>query len=154
MALKAIHLNRGWGDNRAATELSFGHVTTKTWVCSGVFEFFGNFFLSQNMSLPPKYIFENKMGNQFFGEPFFFGQRAPFFNSNYIKVPQSNLIALVKFKFGRRFVVGFFPIPLSHATKKLDTFFTIVCRTESLRQTKFLFVVLSHYYKQKLCLSH
>ena len=36
------------------------------------------------------------------------------------KVPQSNLIALVKFKFGRTFVFGFFflSIPLPHATKK------------------------------------
>ena len=48
------------------------------------------------------------------------------------KVPQSNLIAVVKFKFERMFVFRFFLIPLSHATKKSDIFFNIVCRTESL----------------------
>ena len=30
----------GGGGNRAVTELSFGHVTTKTWAYSGVFGFF------------------------------------------------------------------------------------------------------------------
>ena len=30
----------GGGDDRAATELGFGHVTTKTWAHSGVFAFF------------------------------------------------------------------------------------------------------------------
>ena len=37
------------------------------------------------------------------------------------------------------FVFGFFlPIPLSHATKKLDNLFNTFCRTESLWQTKFV----------------
>ena len=66
------------------------------------------------------------------------------------KVPQSNLRAGVKFKYERMFVLGFFPIPLSHAPKKLDflkkyclshwvtaTQICFVCRTESLRQTDF-----------------
>ena len=34
----------GRGNNRAMTELSFGHVTTKTWAYSGVFGFFRNLF--------------------------------------------------------------------------------------------------------------
>ena len=38
-------------------------------------------------------------------------------------------------------------------TKKLDNFFTIVCRTESLRQTEFWFVALTHYNKQNVYLS-
>ena len=41
--------------------------------------------------------------------------------------------------------MGFFsPIPLSHATKKLDIFFNMVCCTESLQQRFVLFVALSH----------
>ena len=69
-------------------------------------------------------------------------------------VPQSNLIALVIFQFGWMFLFNFFsPIFLLHATKKLDNFFTIVCRTESLRQTEFWFVALSHYNKQNVYLS-
>ena len=50
--------------------------------------------------------------------------------------------------------LAFFPIPLWHATKKLDIFFNIVCRTESLWQTEVLFVALSHCDKQNFCLSH
>ena len=34
----------------------------------------------------------------------------------------------------------FSPILLSHATKKLNTFFSTVCRAESLQQTKFVYV--------------
>ena len=48
----------------------------------------------------------------------------------------------------------FFSISLLHATKKLDYFFTIVCCTESLQQTEFLFVALSHCNKHNFCLSH
>ena len=62
--------------------------------------------------------------------------------------PQSNMIAVVKFKLERMFVFGFFSIPLSHATKKLDIFFSIVCRSESLRQRIVLFVALSHCNQQ------
>ena len=52
------------------------------------------------------------------------------------------------------FVFGFFPIPLSQATKKLDFFFVIVCRSESLRQRIVFFVALSHCEKQIFCLLH
>ena len=37
----------GRGDNRAATELSFGHVTTKTWANSVVFGFFRKNFITK-----------------------------------------------------------------------------------------------------------
>ena len=52
------------------------------------------------------------------------------------------------------FWVFFSPISLLHATKKLDNFFTIVCRTESLQETEFWFLALSHSNKQNFCLSH
>ena len=46
------------------------------------------------------------------------------------------------------FVFGFFfPISLLHASKNLDNFFTIVFCTESLQQTEFWFLALSHYNK-------
>ena len=83
------------------------------------------------------------------------------------KVPQSNLIAVVKLKFERMFVFGFFfPISLSHATKKLDIYLLLlvavshcdkknfVCRTEPLRQTDFLLVAQSHCDKQSLYMFH
>ena len=71
-----------------------------------------------------------------------------------IKVPQSKLIALVKFKFGRMFVFGFFPNFFVTCNKEIGYFFSIVCCTESLRQTEFSFVALSHCNKQNFCLSH
>ena len=48
----------------------------------------------------------------------------------------------------------FSSISLLHASKKLDNFFTIIFRTESLQQTKFLFVALSRCNTQNFCLSH
>ena len=65
-----------------------------------------------------------------------------------------------KFKDERMLVFGIFPIPLSHAPQKFYIFqyfllpsvtatkIYFVCCTESLRQTYFLFVVLSHGNKQ------
>ena len=56
----------GWGDNKAVTELSFGHVTSKTWAYSGVFGFFRKKFRQKNSPPPPKSLFQNTMGNPFF----------------------------------------------------------------------------------------
>ena len=56
---------KGGGDNRAATELGFRHVTTKTWAYSGVFGF-RIFFVTKSVPPPsPKSFFENTMGNIF-----------------------------------------------------------------------------------------
>ena len=44
----------GRGDNRAVTELSFAHVTNKTWAYSGVFGFFRKKF--QQKTVPPTQI--------------------------------------------------------------------------------------------------
>ena len=87
-----------------------------------------------------------------------------FLNSFTNKVPQSNLIAVVKFKFKLIFVFGFFKPPLSHTKKKLDIFSNtvfalscdkdlfccshwvtltnefFVCRTHLLGQTKLPYV--------------
>ena len=87
------------------------------------------------------------------------------FSSYYVKkVPQSNMIALLKFKNERMFVFGFFSnsfvtcnkengsflwklfVALSHCNK----IFFIVCCTRSLQQMDFLFVALSHCDKQNL----
>ena len=78
------------GDNRAVTELSFGHVTTKTWAYSGVFGFFRKTFWQKNCPPPPKSLFENTMGNPFFGTPFFGTKRSKKIiqNSNYIALFQ------------------------------------------------------------------
>ena len=57
----------------------------------------------------------------------------------YQKVPQSDLKAVVKLKFKRKF---FFLISLSHGTKKLDIFF------------QYCFFALSHCDKQVFCLLH
>ena len=69
------------------------------------------------------------------------------------KVPQSNLIALLKFKFGR---IYFFQFPCHMPQKNLIfcqyclshwvtvTNRNLVCWSESLQQTKILFVALSH----------
>ena len=64
------------------------------------------------------------------------------------KVPQSNLIALVKFKFGRMLVFGFFSNSFVTCHKEIGFFFSSVCRSESLRQRIVLFVALSHCNKQ------
>ena len=69
----------GRGDNRAVPELGFAHVTTKTWAYSGVFIFSRNFFWRKNCPPPPKALFENTMGNPFFGTPFFGTKRSKIF---------------------------------------------------------------------------
>ena len=72
------------------------------------------------------------------------------------KVPQSNFILMVKFKFGRMFVSGFFQF-LFYMQQRNCIFLVIVCCTESLRPTTFLFVALSHcdtqnhYMLQNMC---
>ena len=48
----------------------------------------------------------------------------------------------------------FFPVPLSHATKKLNIFLNIVCRTESLQQRFVLCIALSRCDKQNFCFLH
>ena len=53
---------------RRATELSFRHVTTKTWAYSGVFGF--SEFFSDKLCPPPKSLFENTMGNPVFERHF------------------------------------------------------------------------------------
>ena len=50
----------GGGDNRVVTELSFGHVTTKTWAYFGVFSFFRTKISAKKMSPPhPNHFFVN-----------------------------------------------------------------------------------------------
>ena len=66
----------GRGDNRAVTELGFAHVTTKTWAYFGVFSFFRKNFGEKTVPPPPKSLFENTMGNSFFGTPFFGTKRS------------------------------------------------------------------------------
>ena len=61
------NIGLGGEDNRAVTELSFGHVTIKTWAYSGVFGYFRKKFWRKKLSPPPKSLFENTMGNPFFG---------------------------------------------------------------------------------------
>ena len=63
------------------------------------------------------------------------------------KVPQSNLITVVKFKFERMFFLGFFQF-ICHMPQRNWIFFSIVFRNESLQQRIVLFVALSHYNKQ------
>ena len=70
------------------------------------------------------------------------------------KVPQSNLIAVVKVKFERMFVFGFFSNSFVTCHKEIGFFFSIVCRSESLRQRIVLFNALSHCDKQIFCLLH
>ena len=57
----------GRGDNKAVTELSFAHVTTKTWTYSRVLAFSEKKNLLKKLSpTPPKSLFKNTMGNPFF----------------------------------------------------------------------------------------
>ena len=55
----------GRGGNRAVTELSFAHVTTKPSAYSGVFGFFRQKSLQKNCPPNPNHFFENTLGNQF-----------------------------------------------------------------------------------------
>ena len=50
--------------------------------------------------------------------------------------------------------LAFFPIPLSHAKKKLDFFFSIVCRSESLRQKLFCLLHWATATNRFFCLLH
>ena len=70
-----------------------------------------------------------------------------------LKLPQSNLIAVVKFKFERMFVFGFFFQFLCLMPQRIFylIFFNIVCRTESLRQRIVWFGALSHCDKHIFC---
>ena len=52
------------GDNRSVTELSFAHISTKIWAYSVVFNFFRKKIWQKNG--PPKSLFENTKGNDFF----------------------------------------------------------------------------------------
>ena len=64
------------------------------------------------------------------------------------KVPQSNLIVVVKFKFERMFVLGFFSNSFVTCHKEIGYLFSIV------RRRIVLFVALSHCDKQIICLLH
>ena len=67
--------------------------------------------------------------------------------ANY-KVPQSNLKAVIKFKFEKCLFSSLFSNFLSHGTNKLNIYLSFVCCTESLCKRFVLFVALSHCNKQ------
>ena len=55
----------------AVTELSFGHVTTKTWTYSGVFGFFSKTFRQKKMSNPTQITFSKPENTEMCKYPYF-----------------------------------------------------------------------------------
>ena len=84
----------GRGDNRAVTELGFAHVTTKTWVYSGVFSFFRNFCWQKKLSPPHQNHFLKIQWEIHFLERHFLGRNTPKqkkFNRSYIALYQKTV---------------------------------------------------------------
>ena len=71
-----FRLDIGGGDEWALIELSFTHITSKTWAHSGKFGYFRIFFRLKKRPPPAKSLFEITMGNPFFGTPFFGTKRS------------------------------------------------------------------------------
>ena len=61
---------KGRGDNWAVTEISFAHVTTKTWAYSGLFGFIRKKCWQKKTVPTPELLLKNTMGNPFWERPF------------------------------------------------------------------------------------